>query len=77
MNASMIKVFRSIFQFMQFLIAEKKVKTDFQYRLSLNAGQKYCRILQGEHSAILSTSIKLLFFIETLVLSIFKWSTRT
>ena len=25
----------------------------FQNRLSLNAGQKYCRMLQGEHSAIL------------------------
>ena len=30
----------------------------FQGRLSLNAGQKYCRMLQGEHFAILSTFIK-------------------
>ena len=45
----------------------------FQYRLSLNAGQKYCRMLQWEHSAILSTSIKLSLSIKTLVLSIFKW----
>ena len=30
----------------------------FQYLLSDNAGQKYCRMLQGEHSAILLTSIK-------------------
>ena len=33
-------------------------------QLSLNAGQKYCRMLQGEHSAILSTFIKLLFVIK-------------
>ena len=30
---------------------------DFQDQLSLNADQKYCRMLQGEHSAILSTFI--------------------
>ena len=36
----------------------------------LNAGQKYCRMLQGEHSAILSTFIKLPFSIKTFVLSI-------
>ena len=34
-------------------------KIGFQHQLSLNAGQKYCRMLQGEHSAILSTFIKL------------------
>ena len=49
----------------------------FQYRLLLNAGQKYCRMLQGEHSAILSTSIKLSFSIKTLVLSIFEWLLKT
>ena len=38
---------------------KNNTKIDFQYRLSLNAGQKYCRMLQGEHSAILSASIKL------------------
>ena len=37
-------------------------------QLSLNAGQKYCRMLQGEHSAILSTFIKLPFFIKIFVL---------
>ena len=36
-----------------------KTKIAFQDRLSLNAGQKYCRVLQREHSAILSTFIKL------------------
>ena len=30
----------------------KRPKIGFQYQLSLNAGQKYCRMLQGEHSAI-------------------------
>ena len=37
-----------------------------------NAGQKYCRMLQGEHSAILSAFIKLPFVIKILVLSIFE-----
>ena len=37
-------------------------------QLSLNAGQKYCRMLQGEHSAILLTFIKLPFFIKIFVL---------
>ena len=34
-------------------------------------------MLQGEHSAILSTFIKLPFFIKTFVLSNFKWSLKT
>ena len=42
----------------------KRPKNGFQYQLSLNAGQKYCRMLQGEHSAILLTFIKLLFVIQ-------------
>ena len=49
----------------------------FQYQLSPNAGQKYCRMLQGEHSAILSTFNKLPFFVKTFVLSIFKWPLKT
>ena len=48
-------------------------KIVFQDQLSLNAGQKYCRMLQGEHSAILSTFIKLPFVIKFFVLSIFEW----
>ena len=51
----------------------KRQKIGFQYQLSLNAGQKYCRMLQGEHSAFLSTFIKLPFVIKTFVLSIFEW----
>ena len=49
---------------------KKKTEIDFQNRLSLNAGQKYCRMLQGEHSAILSTFIKLPFVIKIFVLSV-------
>ena len=56
---------------------KKKTKIDFQYQLSLNAGQKYCRMLQGEHSAILSTFIKLLLAFKTFVLSNFEWSLKT
>ena len=51
----------------------KRQKTVFQDQLSLNAGQKYCRMLQGEHSAILLIFIKLPFVIKTFVLSIFEW----
>ena len=44
-----------------------------QDQLSLNAGQKYCRMLQSEHSAILSIFIKLPFVIKIFVLTIFEW----
>ena len=54
-------------------IASKRQKIGFQDRLSLNAGQKYCRMLQGEYSAILSTFNRLRFVIKTFVLSIFEW----
>ena len=47
----------------------KRQKIGFQDQLSLNAGQKYCRM---EHSAILST-FKLPFVIKIFVLSIFEW----
>ena len=52
---------------------KKKKKIGFQDQLSLNAGQKYCRMLQGDHSAILSTFIKLPFVIKIFILSIFEW----
>ena len=45
-------------------------KIGFQDQLSLDAGQKYCRMLQGEHYAIISTFIKLLFVIKISVLYI-------
>ena len=56
---------------------KRRPKIGFQDRLLLNAGQKYCRMLQGEHSAILSTIIKLPFSIKTFILSIFKWPLKT
>ena len=52
---------------------KKKTKIGFQDQLSLNAGQKYCRMFQGEHSAILLTFIKLPFVIKIFVLFIFEW----
>ena len=56
---------------------KKKTKIGFQGKLCLNAGQKYCRMLQGEHSAILSTFIKLPSVIKIFVLSIFEWPLKT
>ena len=51
----------------------KRPKIGFQTQLSLNAGQKYCRMLQWEHSTILLNFIKLPFVIKIFVLSIFEW----
>ena len=51
----------------------KRLKIGFQDQLSLNSGQKYCRMLQGEHSAIPVAFIKLPIVIKTFVLSIFEW----
>ena len=50
----------------------KRPKIGFQDQLSLNASRKYYRMLEGEHSAILLTFIKLPFFIKIVVL-IFGW----
>ena len=44
----------------------------FQDQLSLNAGLKYCRMLRGEHSAILLTCIELPHGLKTFVFSIFE-----
>ena len=52
-------------------------KIGFLDRVLLNAGQKYCRMFRGEHSAILSTLIKIPFAIKTFVLSIIKWPFKT
>ena len=52
---------------------KKKTKIGFQDRLLVNTGKKYCRMLQGEHSAIHSTFIKLPFVFKTFVLSMFEW----
>ena len=53
----------------------KKTEIDFQDQLSLNAGQKYCS--PREHSAILSTFIKLPFVYKALVLSNAEWPLKT
>ena len=55
----------------------KRQKIGFQDQLLLNAGQKYCRMLQWEHSAILSTFFKLPFVMKIFVLSIFEWQFYT
>ena len=55
----------------------KRQKIVFHDQSLLIEGQKYCRMLQGEHSAILSTFIKLSFSIKTFVLSIFKRLLKT
>ena len=57
--------------------SKRTPKIGFKYQLPHNVGQKYCRMLQGEHSALLSTFIKLPFSIKTFVLSIFKWLLKT
>ena len=62
-------------------LLSKRPKIGFQDQLSLNAGQQYCRVLQGEHSillqgehsAILLTFIRLPLVINIFVLSIFEW----
>ena len=56
---------------------KKKTKNGFQDRLSLNAGQKYCRMLQGEDFAIHLTCIKLPFVIKIFILSVFEWQLNT
>ena len=53
--------------------SKRRPKIIFQDRLSLNAGQKYCRMLQREHSATRLTFIELPFVIKIFVLSIFEW----
>ena len=47
-------------------------KISFEDQLSLNTGQKYCRMLQGKLYVILSTFNKLSIVIKILVLSIFE-----
>ena len=47
-------------------LLSRRPKIGFQDQLSLNAGQKYCRMLQGDgkHSALLLTFINALFLIS-------------
>ena len=53
----------------------QRPKIGFQDQISLNAGQKYCRMFQGEHSAMLLTFIKQQFVIMIFDLSIFEFYT--
>ena len=55
------------------MVTLKNKNIGFQDQISLHAGGKYCRMLQGEHSAILSTLIKLPFVIKIVVLFMFEW----
>ena len=48
----------------------KRPNICFQDQVSLNAGQKYCRMLPSEHSAIMLTFIKLPYVIKIFVLSV-------
>ena len=73
----MVRVYFLPFTVKPVLSGLSKPKTGFQDQLSLNAGQKYCRMLHGDHSAILLTCIKLPFAIQTCVLSIFEWQFKT
>ena len=52
---------------------KKKIKIGFRDILSLNAGQ----MIPLEHSAILTTFIKLPSVIKAFVLSIFEWPLKT
>ena len=54
-----------------------KTKIGFQDPFTLNAGQKYCGMLQGEHSAKRLTFIKLPLVIKIFVLSIFERPLKT
>ena len=57
--------------------SKRRPKIGFRNPLRLIAGQKYCRMLHGEHPAILSTFIKLPFIVKSFVLSIFEWPLKT
>ena len=56
---------------------KRRPNIGFQDQLSHNAGQKNCRMLQGEHSAKLWTFINPPFAIKTFVLSILEWPLKT
>ena len=57
--------------------SKRRQKLLFQDLLSLNEGQKYCRMLQWEQSAILLAFIKLPFVIENFISSSFEWPLKT
>ena len=51
----------------------KRAKIGCKTQLSLNAGQKYCRMLQWEHSAIFWPSFSYQLILKIFLLSIFEW----
>ena len=57
--------------------SKRRPRIVFQEQLLLNAGQKYCRMLHGEHYTILLTFFKLAFVFKIFVLSIFEWPFKT
>ena len=58
--------------------SKRAPKISCQYQVLLNTGQNDFGMLKGEHSAILSTFIKLPFSIKIFVLSfIIKWPFKT
>ena len=56
---------------------KKNTKIGFQYRYSLDAGQRYCRMLQGEHSAYFRPPISYHLSLGPLFLSFFEWPLKT
>ena len=58
-------------------LSQKDRKLLFKTNYRFMQCQKYCRMLQGEHSAILSTFIKLPFVIVIFASSIFEWPFNT
>ena len=52
----------------------KRPKIGFQDQLSLNAGQKYCRMLQGEHSQYFRPSLS--YHLSLRLLFCLFWSGR-
>ena len=71
----MIMIWSNVYTVKPVLSGDSKGRPEIGFldRLSLNVGQKFCSMLQGEHSAMLSTFIKLPFVIKIFVLSIFEW----
>ena len=56
---------------------KKRPNIGLQDRLLVNAGQKYCRMLQESILQYFRPSLKLQFVFKTLVLSIFEWPLKT
>ena len=53
--------------------SKRRQKIGFQYRLSLNAGQKYCRMLQDSILQYFRPTVIYHLSLRPLFLSIFEW----